>query len=382
MEEISRPNPCLVHLKPPKTTPQANRFEDAQEISIGGRSKAILGTFGFDFNANELNYFIYRLNTDKKLSQIDTIDYVNCCKSNDCGYGYVSSLIHGQGEYAVGSETFADGSAGIPIASAGGTINLKMMKRRNVQGWLAAVVTVTNSDKRQALSEMKLAEEAGIQEDTLPAQMQSIYNNNKIEIDGKGKGYIFRLGSGDMITENEFVRRYKQITGSDELDDINTRRNKLSTALYAGLTLLGLSTLYYGVQNTERYCEADDAWAESACQANADTPGAKPVPSSIVDEYYNPKAKITNELGYAMAIIGGLMSAGFGSVLITKALNGDGGIYDHHLSDADARLYTSRYNRAFLRKTAREIRRSAYIPEIAPVMMGSSGLGFGLSGRF
>lgn len=386
LDEISRPNPCVAHLSPPKTTPLANRFEDAQEIVMGGHSRAILNSFGFSVSAQELSYFVYKLNTDKRLSRVDTVEYVECCKAKGCGYGFVSALIHGQGEYAVGSESVAEGDISVAVASTGGHMSLKFDKRRSVQGWIASVVTVTDPSKRQQLSSMKLAEQAGIQEDTLPQQMREIYDNNKISVAGRGQRYTFKLGSGENITENEFVRRYRGLTGSEDLDDIEARRNMKGTVLFGALTAISLSVLYYGVSNTERNCEAGEAWHEDACQANRGDEGAILDPTEITEEYYNPNAKVTNTTGYVFAILGGLATAGLGSIFIIKALDGDGGVHDHYLSDADARLYTGRYNRAFLRKTAREVRRTSYMPrpsaELTPLTVGQGAPGFGLSGRF
>jgi hypothetical protein len=72
--------------------------------------------------------------------------------------------------------------------------------------------------------------------------------------------------------------------------------------------------------------------------------------------YYDPDKKTSNPVGYILAGVGAAGTIGFAIPLIIKLGQGDGEHTSHVLTDADARLYAGRYNRAFLRKTVKDLR--------------------------
>ena len=80
LDEVSRPNACADKLNPRKEGPLAGSFEDAQELSAGGKASAALGAFGFEGDANTATHFHYKLDVNKRVSQSDTNEYVACCK--------------------------------------------------------------------------------------------------------------------------------------------------------------------------------------------------------------------------------------------------------------------------------------------------------------
>ena len=121
LDEVSRPNECADKLTPRKDGPLASTFEDGQELAAGGKARAALGAFGFEGDAQTATHFYYRLEVSKRASRTDTTDYVQCCKDKgSCGYGFVSALIYGDGQYATATESSAEGSISIPVAGGAG----------------------------------------------------------------------------------------------------------------------------------------------------------------------------------------------------------------------------------------------------------------------
>ena len=120
LEEVSRPNECADKLTPKKEGPLASTFEDAQELSAGGKARAALGAFGFEGDAQTATHFYYKLDVNKRVAQADTTDYVACCKEKGtCGYGFVSTLVYGDGEYATATENSGDAKFNLPIGFLG-----------------------------------------------------------------------------------------------------------------------------------------------------------------------------------------------------------------------------------------------------------------------
>ncbi|MGH7281877.1 MAG: hypothetical protein ACRELY_10165, partial [Polyangiaceae bacterium] len=226
MDEVSRPNECANLLTEKKLGPLASTFEDAQELSLGAKARAALGAFGFEGDASLATHFYYKLEVTLRVAQTDTPEYVACCKEKgSCGYGFVSTLIYGEGVYATASEDSARGQVTIPVAGgAGGFVTAKILHRRNVRGYVAALITVTDPQKYKAAGLLGDPAAAGISltEQTLPAQVKARFDLEKIGlVDSPARdlqfAYVLRDGNGP-ITENEFVRRYSAITGSDDLN--------------------------------------------------------------------------------------------------------------------------------------------------------------------
>jgi hypothetical protein len=387
LEETARANPCLAKLSDAKATPLASSFEDAQELSFGAKAKALLGTFGFSGDAERATHFVYKLETSKRLARGDTAEYDACCKDKGCGYGYVSALIYGEGEYATGEESRTSAGVDVAMVSAGGSAKLKVLHRRKVKGFLAAVVTVTDRSKGQ-LGALGVAAAAGITETGVPETVKVLYEKDKISVASTGTEYTFRDGRGVTITENEFVRRFGRVTGSDELDDVNRRRNPISFYTSGGLTAVSLGLAVGGFMNLKRYCQPSDF--ESGVGITTDCTIVDPGPRAddSRDDHavrYDKSAKTTNAAGIAAAVVGTAGTVGFGTWFLVALFKGDGKPGEHFLGDRDAVLYTDRYNRALLRKTVKDVQSSHAKEsrfdglEVRP----SIGLGtFGLEGRF
>lgn len=229
LDEISQPNPCAEHLSPPATTSLLNVFEDAEELSLNASASATLGMFGFRADAGQATHFIYKLQTEKQVHQRDTAEYASCCREKACGCGYIAALVYGSGEYASAEEARGSGRVDVAFASGEGSVGLRVLHRRNVRGYLAAIVRVTErgSEKRE-LGPLGFADSA-VNLSTTSAQYRQMYDKEKLWVctDGVQRTWAFCDVRG-KITENEFVRRYRDTTGSDELDDVEFRRNSIT----------------------------------------------------------------------------------------------------------------------------------------------------------
>ncbi|HEY8088126.1 MAG TPA: hypothetical protein VIF09_09775, partial [Polyangiaceae bacterium] len=259
--------------------------------------------------------------------------------------------------YSTGEETAARASVTVSVEGAGGNVSLKILHKRKVKGWLAALVTLTDTKAAARLGPLGLAQEAGITAPGLPEQLKEIYEHNKLVVEGAGPGFELQLASGEKLTENEFVRRYRALTGSADLDDVEKRRNWGWVAVWGGITLAGGGIMVGGTfatkcakaevfNGTDFVCESGHTLADGA---------------------------------YGVIGVGAVVSAVGLSGLVVSLLRPDGSPGDHSLTDADARLYATRYNRALLRKTVKDVTREARGPELEPVF-GAGWMGVG--GRF
>jgi hypothetical protein len=225
LEEIARANPCGDKLTQKKETRLASTYEYAEELAAGAKAEAALGAFGFKAEGGRATHFVYKLKTDRRAAVTDTVDYDKCCKeAGGCGYGYVSSLVYGTGEYATGEET--SGSAGVNVVgvgSASGSVALKILNKRQVKGWVAVVITVTDPTKKEHVGPLGIAQAAGITETTIAQTVRAVYDGEKMAVVPQGESYVFQDGRGRVFTENQFVEKYEAVTGSDELSGSASR---------------------------------------------------------------------------------------------------------------------------------------------------------------
>lgn len=367
LEETARPNPCADKLAEAKTTPLAATFEDAEELSAAAKARAMLGAYGFEGDAEHASHFIYKLEVAKKIGRADTTDYVACCKDKGCGYGYVSALIYGDGEYATGQETRAEGKVDVVLASGGGEAHLKVIHKRKVKGWLAAMITVTDPSKTEQLGPLGAAKAAGITEATVPEQVKKLYEAEKISVATHGTTYVFTDGHGAEVTENEFVRRFRQTTGSREIDDVEKRHNTPGVTVWGLAGAASAGVLLYGVTHlhNQKSCNDGFAFAHDECKSDPSNPRAQ---QDNFGEWYDYSAKYpeTNGFGIAMAALGGVGLATSLAFLVPKLLDPDGSPKAHYLTERDAHLYAERFNRSLLRKTVKDVERNQRQTAIAP----------------
>lgn len=352
LEEVARPNPCADKLTEAKTVPSVATFDDAEELAVGGKASATLGTYGFSGDASRATHFVYKLETEKRASRVDTAEYEACCKEKSCGYGFVSALVYGSGEYATAEET--SGSAGVSVilvAKVEGTAALRVLHKRSVKGWVAALIRVTDQSKAPGATVGALGDPAayGIKLDSssMSDQVKARYDAQTIVLEDAPastpeSAYRFSARTG-ALTENEFVRRYRQVNGPSELDSFEQRRNK-GLLLGSGAMLIGGAaaltvSVIVGANQIARKDDAERALQNDRNPAN--------------DAAYED-AKKNYLIGPLFLSLFGVLAAGFGGLWFFPALSDDGDVTDHRITKFDAQLYSQRYNRALLRKTVRE----------------------------
>lgn len=365
IEELIAPNPCAEALEPSKSSAMENSFEDARELAVGAKARATFGMFGLSADVQRATHFVYKLQTEKRQSRPSTTTYAECCKKKDCGYGYVSALVYGHGEYASAEESAGSGGVDMAIASTEGTASLKILSRRKVKGYIAAMVTVTGG-KPQPADVLGTAEAAGITEFRVPDQVKALYESERIEVKrgAANEEYVFADGHGAVLTENEFVRRYGKVTGASDLKDAETRRNKTGVLVWGGITAASLVAVVVAASGSE--CKTEQTYPERKCLEEQSGPG-------------------TNPALFWGGVIGTVVGGAF---LVPALFKYDGEPRDHRLSEYDAKVYASKHNRALLRRVVKDVEgvnQDAATLELRPAVhlqpwVGAGSLG--LSGRF
>ncbi|RYE87210.1 MAG: hypothetical protein EOO75_14780 [Myxococcales bacterium] len=238
---------------------------------------------------------------------------------------------------------------------------------------MAALVTVTDPSGSAPLGPLGTA----VQEATVPDTVKEMYERAKVTVSGRGNGFVFVDGSGQAMTENEFARRFQATTGSNVLEPVDRRRNQGAVVALAAGTAASIAALTYGLLHFRRYCQGSDFPDDTNCSGPANLTF-----ESDRSEYY-PKNRTWSGLSLPYIIGGGLGTAGLGTALVFALLNRDGTPDQHHLSDREAVLYASQYNRAILRRSLRDVqqihRDQSQGPTIQPYVTPE---GLGVWGRF
>lgn len=355
LQEIAGPNPCLSHLEAPREVAMINDYEDAQELGFGSEASAMLGTFGFGGGARMATHLIYKIHTHKKKFRVETNQFEACCRAMGCGYGYVAELVYGEGEYAAGEETSVSANVDVAFTSASGDYTLKVLQRKKVRGYMAAIVKVNQNAKQRELGPLGLAARAGVLKDASD-EVKERFELEQIRIvpisHEKKSGWAFADGTGP-ITENEFIRRYGEVTGTDELDEHLSRRNT-SSLFVSPLLTIGFGAL--GTWGTLKLIDCHKS--DGSCSA-----------------WY-----------WAGAIGGGLMTLGSLSVTIKEFVEPDGHPIDHSIDKTQANKHVLNYNRRLLRQIVREVeqhRLEDHRGARAPSLQLTIGIGqLGVSGSF
>lgn len=363
LEEVARPNPCADKLTEAKTLPSVATFDDAEELAVGGKASATLGTFGFSGDASRATHFVYKLETEKRASRVDSADYEACCKEKGCGYGFVSALVYGSGEYATAEETSGSAGVNIAFAKAEGTASLKVLHKRNVKGWVAALIRVTDQSKAPGVTVGALGDPSAygitLSESTLPEQVKKRYELDKVALQGRRP-----IVGGADISENEFLRRYATRVGDDAPPP---SKHYNYQPLIPGSILGGISLLvgFYFVQHSNG--------------SAGDYDGTNTTPKDA-----RPASPAERSLGYGF-LIGGAAAVTTGIVL-GWVLARDDEAGEEKVATPDMELFVARYNRVLLRRVVKEaderiraLQGRAYVPQrdfslrVAP---------FGVAGTF
>lgn len=340
LSDLAQPNPCGDKLEPAKKVAMTAVYEDAQELAIGAKANATLGLFGFSADVNHATHFLYKLTPAHKVLRADTVEYAACCAEkggNACGYGYVQALVYGDGEYATGEETSASG--GVNVVSVGGTsgnIALKVLHRKKVQGYFAIAVHPRDPSKKSEVGPLGVAKAAGITETSASDQVKAIYEPEKISVVAQGGDWYFADGRG-AVGENNFVRRYRAVTGAKDLDDVEASRTKWMVYLGIGLFVGGGAAALYG----RSLLLGPDCVYRSYGDCGKGNP-----------------EDTAKQFGIVITALGGVVALSGVIVAIMGLTASDGTPYSHSLTEYDARVYAERYNRKLLRKTIVDVQSS------------------------
>lgn len=336
LDAASQPNDCESRLAPMVTGTMSDQFEDSIELAQGAHADVTLSVFELGVKSDSATHIYYKLDVTQRIARRDTREYLDCCRDHAgaCGYGYVSELLFGRGEYfAVKESNDIDASVTLPIASAGGFIRAKILKRRTVEGFVAALVKSQSTQK--ALGPLGDPEALGYRarQATLTGQVKDRYMRARVDVvamdvprtdrSGADYAYVFRDGLGN-ITENDFIDRYSSVLHNGELDSARSTRRAThlligSSALVAGAaaTALGVHWMNHGGVDANNTCDA------KTC----------------------------------LALYGGILTAllGVGDIVLALAWF-DSDPLQHTIDRADAELYVDNYNQALYTRTINDTR--------------------------
>jgi hypothetical protein len=170
----------------------------------------------------------------------------------------------------------------------------------------------TEAQKR----ELQQYEQSASFEQQLAEQVRMRYEGQKIEVCGSGPTYHF-CTQHEQLTENEFVRRYRKLTGARDLDFADRVRNKAAIGVWTAFGLAGVGLLAYGAATYN--CDP----TASGCDSGKNDTSAAILYSGITV--------------WAISVLGYFVYGG---------LKFDGTPEMHDINEYDARLYTARFNRA------------------------------------
>ncbi len=357
LDESAITNPCAEKLEEAKTSATLNAFEDAQDLGVGAHAQATLGRFGFQGDASHATHFVYKISTTKRVTRTETPEYMACCAERGCGFGYVSTLVFGDGEYSSAAETDVSGKVDVAVASASGATALRVLHRRAVQGYIAAIVTRHTPARAAPDSPSAIVAPIAPLGPSATDALVGEYDAQKVSVCEHGPkgaedltGWSFCSKSGNM-SENAFVRRYRDVTGFHELNDFERDRARWAAYLGLGLVLGGGGLLVYGLTR----------------------PAPPPDPCTPTCGRVDTTGPLAFTVAGAAVLGAGLLSGGLWLYFR------DGELEEHFMTRRDGTLAAARYNRAL----ARAVTRENAVPSSRLRVSPSFGAGsFGLGGTF
>jgi hypothetical protein len=144
LEEQSAPNPCADKLAERRDSQMTNHYENAINTNTSAKAGGILALYGFSAEVGKATHLLYKVNTSTKITRLDTAEYQACCKEKGCGWGYIASLVKGDGEYAAGSEATAQVSGNYSVVTGGVSRSYAVSNKKNIKGYIAAILVAHN----------------------------------------------------------------------------------------------------------------------------------------------------------------------------------------------------------------------------------------------
>lgn len=157
LEEQSSPNPCAAKLAAVRESEMKNHYENAIDTKTSASASGLLSLYGFGADVGTATHLVYKVNTTKKVTRLDTSEYQECCKEKGCGWGYIASLVHGEGEYAAATEASAQVSGNYSVVSGSASRSFSVVHKKDIKGYIAAIIVAHNrSEAAQACSPDKV----------------------------------------------------------------------------------------------------------------------------------------------------------------------------------------------------------------------------------
>lgn len=144
LEEQSSPNPCASKLAEKREAQMQNHYENAIDTKTSASAGGLLSLYGFSADAGTATHLVYKVSTTTKLTRLDTPEYQECCKEKGCGWGYVASLVRGEGEYAAATEASAQVSGNYSVITGGASRSFSVVHKKDIKGYLAAILVAHN----------------------------------------------------------------------------------------------------------------------------------------------------------------------------------------------------------------------------------------------
>lgn len=143
--QASRVNPCSSFLEAARDSKQEGKLQGSQEVSADAAGDTLLAKYGFHASGAGVTTLVFRLEITNQLSVVEKDGYAACCQAKGgCGIGYISTLVHGSGEYAATKILAGEATADFVIARGQASLRLKAIERKQVRGYIAAAVTPTS----------------------------------------------------------------------------------------------------------------------------------------------------------------------------------------------------------------------------------------------
>ncbi|NUP13377.1 MAG: hypothetical protein HOW73_45645 [Polyangiaceae bacterium] len=199
-EQVSE-NPCASDLAAVAPQPSEARFEDA-EILV---DRLIPEQ---DRGATHLYYWF---RTTQIVELAPTKAYLECCQEKSCGVSYVRALVRGEGEIDQASETMPGGNADIALDFEGSPVELTILKRRPVNGFVTVRLSPDLVKSTAVHPELDKPVAASYEGEMLFVR-EFHPNVDDFSICSKV----------ECLTERAFVERYRELTGAGELDEFGT----------------------------------------------------------------------------------------------------------------------------------------------------------------
>lgn len=172
------------------------------------------------------------------------------------------------------------------------------------------------------------------------------------------------------ITENEFLRRYENATGSHEMHYAMGVRNKTSFIIYAAFVVVGAGLTGYGFATIHRPCDMTQDKNDPNCETNG---------------MFDPKKEAVDTVSLVLGTVGAAAMLVGGVFMLLEVGKMDGQPVDHTLSRGDAERLAQRYNQALERRARQQLGLTSQRPVAKPrvtVLPFFGGTSLGVVGRF